>query len=87
MLQLVYIHEIATKHKIRYKIAQNQHCIHASGFRICTSDNLQNLRIFGDVCMKGVITSDGNIIDLDSDNGVQNLPPESLVMEKRSYGA
>lgn len=36
--------------------------------------------------MKGVITSDGNIIDLDPDNGVQNLPPESLSMERRSYG-
>jgi len=35
---------------------------------------------------KGVITSSGRVIDLDSNNEVQSLPPESLQMEKRSYG-
>ncbi len=36
---------------------------------------------------KNVLTSSGKLIDLDSDNEVQNLPPESLVMDKRTYGS
>lgn len=36
---------------------------------------------------KSVVTSSGRVIDLDSGNEVQDLPPESIQMEKRSYGS
>lgn len=35
---------------------------------------------------RGVITSDGNILNLDEDNEVQDLPPESIVARKRTFG-
>ncbi|HJT10433.1 MAG TPA: hypothetical protein VJ771_06595 [Candidatus Nitrosotalea sp.] len=36
---------------------------------------------------KRVLTSSGRVIDLDKGEGVETIPPESLQMEKHSYGA
>lgn len=36
---------------------------------------------------KRVLTSSGKVIDLDRGEGVESIPPESLVMEKHTYGA
>ena len=36
---------------------------------------------------KRVLTSTGKVIDLDRGEGVESIPPESLAMEKHSYGA
>ncbi|TBR08523.1 MAG: hypothetical protein EPO62_06490 [Candidatus Nitrosotenuis sp.] len=35
---------------------------------------------------KRVLTSDGKVIDLDKGTGIEHLPPESLAMEKHTYG-
>lgn len=35
---------------------------------------------------RGILTSSGRVLDLDSDNEVQNLPPEGLQMERRTFG-
>ena len=35
---------------------------------------------------KRILTSSGKVIDLDKGDGVETLPPESLTMEKHSYG-
>lgn len=36
---------------------------------------------------KRILTSGGNIIDLDRGEGIESIPPESLQMDKHSYGA
>lgn len=36
---------------------------------------------------KRVLTSSGRVIDLDKGEGVETIPPESLMLEKHSYGA
>jgi hypothetical protein len=36
---------------------------------------------------KRILTSSGKVIDLDKGDGVESIPPESLEMEKHSYGA
>lgn len=36
---------------------------------------------------KRVLTSNGKVIDLDKGTGIEQLPPESLAMEKHTYGS
>lgn len=36
---------------------------------------------------KRVLTSNGKVIDLDRGTGIEQLPPESLAMEKHTYGS
>jgi hypothetical protein len=35
---------------------------------------------------KKVLTSSGKVIDLDKNESIENLPPDSLVMDKKTYG-
>lgn len=35
---------------------------------------------------KRILTSSGKVIDLDRGDGVETISPESLTMEKHSYG-
>ncbi len=34
-----------------------------------------------------ILTSTGQVIDLDSDTDVRDLPPESIKMDQRTYGS
>lgn len=34
-----------------------------------------------------ILTSSGQVIDLDSDTDVRDLPPESIKMDRRTYGS
>jgi hypothetical protein len=37
--------------------------------------------------MKRILTSNGEVLDLDSDTDISNLPPDSIKMDQRTYGS